>query len=160
MATPHVSGVAALMKAEDPTLTTAQVRTILQNTGELPDGSASASGCASSSQWSGDSDGIAEPLVNALRAAQVAADATSFDPPDVDPVAGQRRERERRRAAVSGGLPRERDRERRVLHRWRSIGSDTTEPFSASWDTALVVDGSHSARARATAGERQQELRL
>ena len=35
MAAPHVSGVAALMKAIDPTLTNAQARTILRETGEL-----------------------------------------------------------------------------------------------------------------------------
>ena len=53
MAAPHVSGVAALMKAIDPTLTTAQALTILRQTGELSDGNSAASGCASATavEW-------------------------------------------------------------------------------------------------------------
>jgi subtilisin len=88
MAAPHVAGVAALMLAVDDTLTPAVVRDLLQGTGECPDGrqnQAPGGSCAGQGQWIGDPDGIAEPLLNALRAAEAASDPP--DPTDEDPVA-------------------------------------------------------------------------
>jgi len=77
MATPHVSGVAALMKAVNPALTGADVLALLRQTGECPDGSRADAdgvpGCAGQGQWPDDPDGIAEPLANALQAASAAA---------------------------------------------------------------------------------------
>jgi subtilisin len=85
MATPHVSGVAALMKAANPALTGADVLTLLQQTGECPNGAWSdadgVAGCAGQGQWPDDPDGSAEPLVNALRAAQSAGNPPPPGPP-------------------------------------------------------------------------------
>ena len=81
MAAPHVAGAAALVLGANPSLTPAQVRTLLESTGECPDGTvANAATCAGHGQWkvgglfgtTPDKDGIPEPLVNALRAAQAA----------------------------------------------------------------------------------------
>ena len=84
MSTPHVSGVAALMKAVNHSLTGADVLALIQKTGECPNGASadadSIPGCAGQGQWTDDPDGIAEPLVNALRAAQ-AADGYVPPPP-------------------------------------------------------------------------------
>jgi subtilisin family serine protease len=83
MASPHVAGVAALVLAADPSLTPDEVRTILQETGECPDGSTSgAATCDGHGQWqmsqllggtAPDPDGIPEPLVDARAAADAAA---------------------------------------------------------------------------------------
>ncbi|MEX0709715.1 MAG: S8 family serine peptidase, partial [Chloroflexota bacterium] len=84
MATPHVSGVAALMKAVNPALTTADVRAMLQQSGECPNGAFADAdgtpGCAGQGLWTDDPDGLAEPLVNALNAAR-AADGWVPPPP-------------------------------------------------------------------------------
>ena len=84
MATPHVAGVAALMKATNPALTPAQILALMKQTGECPnqayadaDGS---SGCLGQGTWPDDPDGTPEPLVNALHAAQAAADAAGPSP--------------------------------------------------------------------------------
>ena len=89
MAAPHVAGAAALVLGANPSLTPAQVRALLETTGECPDGSvAGAPTCAGHGQWTvggfspgPDKDGIPEPLINALRAAQAAGNAP---PPPVD----------------------------------------------------------------------------
>jgi hypothetical protein len=103
MAAPHVTGVVALVLAEHAHLDTAGVRGLLAQTGECPDGSeAGLDGtCAGQGQWQktknrslfdprgieADPDGVAEPLVNAGRAAR-AADAAG-DPPPPPPPADQ-----------------------------------------------------------------------
>ena len=155
MATPHVSGVAALMRAVNPTLTTAQARTILEETGELPDGSSAASGCGSATQWSGDTDGIAEPLVNALRAAQRAANPTSGTAPvlTLSPAEG---------ANVSGSVSLSATASHssgiasvEFFVDGASVAKDTTAPYSASWDATATFDGVHVVRAMATANRGQ-----
>ncbi len=72
MATPHVAGVAALIAAQDHALTASAVRAIIRQSGECPNGSvAGADGdCVGQGLWADDPDGIAEPMANALRAAQ------------------------------------------------------------------------------------------
>jgi subtilisin family serine protease len=151
MATPHVAGVAALMKAVNPNLTTAEARTILRETGENPDGSLAESGCGSASQWSGDPDGIAEPLVNALRAAQRAAGQGSSGVPDVSlsPADGANVSGVVTLAATathSSGIANV-----EFFVDGSAVGSDSTAPYEASWDTTLTIDGAHVVRAKATA---------
>ncbi|MGI9624723.1 MAG: S8 family serine peptidase, partial [Acidimicrobiales bacterium] len=75
MATPHVSGVIAMMLSANPDLTTDQARFILQRSGEcpLPFGSPNllqATTCLGQGSWDDDSDSTTEPLVNADRALQ------------------------------------------------------------------------------------------
>ncbi|HUP14459.1 MAG TPA: S8 family serine peptidase [Acidimicrobiia bacterium] len=76
MAAPHVAGVAALVVAENPSLTRNDVEEILEVMGECPDGTWAddANGdCVGHGRWANDPDNTSEPLVNALRSAQVAA---------------------------------------------------------------------------------------
>ncbi|HET9497246.1 MAG TPA: S8 family serine peptidase [Candidatus Limnocylindria bacterium] len=74
MATPHVSGVVALMAAANPGLTPASAVAFLRESGECPDGTvAGADGtCSGQGTWADDPDGTPEPLANALRAALAA----------------------------------------------------------------------------------------
>jgi subtilisin len=85
MATPHVTGVVALMKAVNHSLSPAAALDILETSGECPNGQAAnadgQSGCAGQGTWPDDPDGIAEPLPNALRAAQAAGSAPPPPPP-------------------------------------------------------------------------------
>jgi subtilisin family serine protease len=102
MAAPHVSGVIAEMLGTNPKLDTASARTLLQQTGECPDGTEAGTdaSCSGQGQWQQtanqsifdpvgtrpDPDGIAEPLVNAdraARAAQAAKPATVPGPPTI-----------------------------------------------------------------------------
>ncbi len=95
MAAPHVSGVVAAMLGTNPSLDTTGARTMLQQTGECPDGTEAGTdaSCSDQGQWQQtanhsildpagtepDPDGIPEPLVNvdrAARAAQAAFPAT------------------------------------------------------------------------------------
>ena len=85
MAAPHVAGVAALMRSVNAALDPGRIRDLLQGTGECPNGTTNtaASGpCSGQDQWFRDPDGIAEPLINAPRAAAAAGSA----PPTGDPV--------------------------------------------------------------------------
>ncbi|MBI4730203.1 MAG: S8 family serine peptidase [Acidobacteria bacterium] len=74
MASPHVAGVAALARAANPSLTPAQVESLLRDTGDCPDGTANSGGgdCGGQGTWTNDGDSTPEPLVNALRAAEAA----------------------------------------------------------------------------------------
>ena len=76
MASPHAAGVAALVLEADPGLSPAVVATILEESGQCPNSSWAEAGtdetCAGQGQWGDDPDGIAEPLVNALRAVEAA----------------------------------------------------------------------------------------
>ena len=89
MATPHVSGVAALMAAASPGLTPAAFRTLLLQTGECPDGTMSGAdgACAGQGTWTDDPDGIPEPLVNALWASQGTGSPPPPPPPPTVPLA-------------------------------------------------------------------------
>ena len=94
MAAPFATGVAALVLAADPTLSPNAVRSIMQTTGECPDGStAGAATCAGHGEWlvgslfgtSPDPDGIPEPLIDAKAAVAAAAgnQQADSDPPVV-----------------------------------------------------------------------------
>jgi len=172
MAAPHVAGAAALVLAANPSLTPAQVRSILESTGECPDGSvANAPTCAGHGQWdvgglfgtTPDKDGIPEPLINALRAAQAAGAATPPPPPPPPPVDTQP-------PTVAFTAPASNATIRGIVNVSANasdnvavahvdfydgttlIGTDSTAPYSVSWTTS--VDGSHTLTATAydTAG--------
>jgi subtilisin len=69
MAAPHVAGVAALAIASGTASTPAEVDALLKATGECPGVTLASSSGTCTGTWSGDPDGIAEPMVNAARAA-------------------------------------------------------------------------------------------
>jgi subtilisin family serine protease len=164
MAAPHVAGAAALVLGANPSLTPAQVRSLLESTGECPDGTvANASPCAGHGQWqvgglfgtTPDKDGIPEPLVNALRAAQAAGTAPPPPPPPVDtqpptvslsaPAAN---------AAVRGTVNVSANAADNVgvthvdFHDGPTlIGSDSGAPYAVPWNTA--GDGPHTLTATA-----------
>ena len=164
MAAPHVAGAAALVLGANPNLTPAQVRSVLESTGECPDGTvANAATCAGHGQWqvgglfgtTPDKDGIAEPLVNALRAAQAAGSAPPPPPPPVDtepptvnfsaPAVN---------AAVHGTVNVSANAADNVgithvdFYDGPSlIGTDSSAPYSVSWNTA--GDGPHTLTANA-----------
>jgi hypothetical protein len=164
MAAPHVAGAAALVLGANPSLTPTQVRGILETTGECPDGSvANAPTCAGHGQWqvgglfgtTPDKDGIPEPLVNALRAAQTAGGAPPPPPPPVDtqpptvtlttPNAN---------AAVRGTVAVSANASDNVgvthvdfFDGPTLIGSDSSAPYSVSWTTS--GDGAHTLTATA-----------
>ena len=151
MATPHVSGVAALMKGANPSLTTAQIRQLLVDTGDLPDGTTGDSGCGSAVGWTGDPDGVAEPVVNALRAAQRATNPSSGSVPTLSfaPANG---------ASVQGAVTLSATASHpsgiasvQFFVDGTSVGTDTTAPFAVTWDTTATFDGAHVIRAKATA---------
>jgi subtilisin family serine protease/fibronectin type 3 domain-containing protein len=150
MASPHVAGVAALIRSANPALSPAQVRTLIERSGDNPDGSFAEGGCGTTSQWGGDPDGIGEPLVNAYRAATMAADPTSGDVPNAaitSPADG---------ASVSGvvgitATATDTDGVASVefFVDGSSLGTDTTAPYASSWNTGSTFDGSHTLSIRA-----------
>jgi subtilisin family serine protease len=151
MASPHVAGVVALMRAANKSLTPAQIESLLKLSGDLPDGSSAESGCGSSVQWGGDSDGIAEPLVNALRASQRAVNPAGSTLPVVTltPADG---------ATVSGVVSVSATATHpsgiasvQFLVDGTPLGTDTSAPYQVSWDTSSTFDGHHNLVARATA---------
>jgi len=82
MASPHVAGVAALVRAAQPSLTPAAVKFHLAATGQCPNGTTSgAATCSGKGTWPRDPDGITEPLVNAL----VATAGDAPPPPSNEP---------------------------------------------------------------------------
>ena len=168
MASPHVAGVAALVLAADPTLTPFQVRDILRSTGECPDGAvANAPTCAGHGQWEmsdvfagtdPDPDGIPEPLVNALRAAEAAAAGAGGG--DTAPTASISAPADA--ATVSGMVSIEitatdaEDAEGTLTVEWRADGGDWLPAswngtvYAASWDSTSKADGSAMVEAQAT----------
>ena len=153
MASPHVAGVAALMKAANKSLTPAQVKQLLKLSGENPNGTTvDPTGCSSSTgTWSGDPDGIGEPLVNALRAAQMAQTGGPTGQPSTavtSPADG---------ASVSGTTtvtasatgPNQITSVQFSVD-GRPLSTDTTVPYTADWDTTLTIDGVHTLSVRAT----------
>lgn len=157
MAAPHVAGVAALVKAANPLATPAQVASHLKATGECPNTLVNGSGgatCSGQGTWSGDPDGIAEPLVNANRAATIALGSGSTPGDTTAPTVSITSPAEG--AAVSGtvsitanasdnvGVSRVDFRVGGSL-----IGTDTSSPYSQSWDTNTVSDGLHTVSATA-----------
>jgi hypothetical protein len=158
MAAPHVTGVAALALAANPTLSPAAIRSLLERTGECPDGAiANGPTCVGHGQWtvSGlfgthpDPDGIAEPLVNALAAAQGAGSpGPDTAPPTVTltaPAAGALVHGSTTLAATAGddrGVSRVDFRDGASL-----VGSDSTAPYSVTW--SATGDGAHTITAQA-----------
>jgi subtilisin len=176
MSAPHVAGVVAAVLGEHGTLDTAGVRSLLLRTGECPDGSPAGpdGSCAGQGSWQktanrtffeptrteADPDGVAEPVVNAGRAASE-ADAMGTPPPPppsdgapvvavTQPAAG---------ATVSGtvtivatatddvgvaGVE--------VFVDDVSIGAATLEAgaWRMAWDTTAAADGTHVVEAVAT----------
>ncbi len=161
MAAPHVAGVAALVKAANPALSPAGIRAVLTGRGECPNGSgiedgSNPSDCAGQGSWAGDPDGVAEPLVNALRAA---SSANSFDPfPSVaitSPAGG---------AQVSGIVPvqAQASDDGGITHvafefNGSPLGDDAdgSNGWSAVWDTTNLAPGVYNLTAIAydTAGQ-------
>jgi hypothetical protein len=166
MAAPHVSGAAALVLGANPSLGPAQVKSVLQTSGECPDGSvANAPTCAGHGQWqvgglfgtTPDPDGIPEPLINALRAAQAAGTPppppVDTQPPSVSFTAPAANAPLRGTVTVSANA----SDNVAVAHvdfydGPTLIGSDTSSPFSVPWTTS--GDGPHTLTATAfdTAG--------
>jgi hypothetical protein len=172
MAAPHVTGVVAIVLGANATLDAAAVRLLLQQTGECPDGAdagADAS-CAGQGQWQQtanqsifdpvgtkpDPDGIAEPLINASRAART-ADAGS--PPPVDAVPSVALSTPAAGSTVSGvvnvsgtanddhGVT-----QVQVFVDGAPIGTATPSGglWSLPWDTTALTDGDHTLTAVAT----------
>ena len=153
MATPHVSGVVALMRAADATITPSEALELLLASGECPNGTVAnaddTAGCAGQGAWTEDPDGLAEPLPSALRAseaASVAAGAPTIEitnPPqgavagivDVSATASDDVAVVRVDFAVNN----------------RTIASDTngSDGWSFAWDTGALFSGVYSLSATA-----------
>ena len=153
MAAPHVSGVVALMLSGRPGLSPADVMNLLKTTGECPNGQqANPTGdCAGKGQWTNDPDGIAEPLVNALRAAEGAGpyDARPTvhitSPANGDNVAGT--------VTITADASDETgvvSVEFLVNGRELAIDSDGTDGWSTSWDTSVLDAGVYTISAVVT----------
>jgi subtilisin family serine protease len=154
MASPHVAGVAALILAAYPGLAPADVEDLLKSTGECPNGEfADADGgvdCTGKGQWGNDPDGIAEPLVNALHAAE---GGTTDRRPVVDvtaPADG---------ATVSGTVPVIATAtddvgvvkvEFFVNGSLASTDSNGADGWSATWNASGLAGGAYTLKATAT----------
>ena len=161
MASPHVAGVAALVLGANPALSPEEVRGILAETGECPDGTVAGDGsCAGQGAWlvsdifSGtnpDPDGIAEPLVNALRAAEAAAGAeVDLVDPEVTLTAPSDG------ATLTGDVTVSADASDDVAVArvefsvdGASIGIDDTAPYELVWDSSTAANGSRVVSATA-----------
>jgi subtilisin family serine protease len=172
MAAPHVTGVVALVLGANPSLDGSAVRALLQQTGECPDGSEAGddASCVGQGQWQQtanqsifdpvgtkpDPDGIAEPLVNAFRAARAAA-STAPPPTDTTPtvaitapaagttVAGT--------TTVSGTASDDHGvTQVQVFVDGALLGTTTPSggAWSLLWDTTAQSDGAHTLTAVAT----------
>jgi subtilisin family serine protease len=90
MATPHVTGVVAVMAGVDAGLTPAEALDVIRRTGECPGGvwadADGSPGCTGQGSWPDDPDGVPEVLPNALRAAR-GVGAPPPPPPDPTPPA-------------------------------------------------------------------------
>jgi subtilisin len=151
MAAPHVAGVAALVKAINHSMTAAQVEELLKASGENPD-ETFANGCSTTSQWPNDPDGVGEPLVNALRAAQMAAGVPTGAPTVAitSPAAGstvQGNVTVTATASDPDGIT-----SVQFLDDGVSLGIDSSAPYSASWNTDTRPDGVSHLTARASDG--------
>lgn len=90
MSAPHVAGVAALV-LEDNTLSVADLEARLKGNGECPNAGWAPADGACAGTWSGDGDGVAEPMVNAARAVANASGVgggTISDPVETGTIAG------------------------------------------------------------------------
>jgi hypothetical protein len=177
MSAPHVTGVVALMLGEHGTLDTAGARSLLLQTGECPDGSEAGSdaSCAGQGSWrktknrtffdrtetEPDPDGVAEPVVNAARAARAADAAGSPPPPPPADAAPTVTITEpgadatvsgsidiRGTAADDEGVTAVQVFVDEVELAPVTLGLDGL--WTASWDTASVADGVHVIRAEVT----------
>jgi subtilisin family serine protease/fibronectin type 3 domain-containing protein len=153
MAAPHVAGVAALALAVRPSLSPSDVEALLKATGDCPNTQpANSNGtCTGKGQWGNDPDGIAEPVVNALRAAQ---NAGPYDhPPTVDltsPTDGSTVS-----GVVSLGATASDDVgvssvEFRINGTHLATDSDGSNGWSAPWDTTGLAPGVYTVTAVAT----------
>ncbi len=150
MATPHVAGVAALMLAVDPTLDIHAMRQLMLQSGECSDGSVNGnSGPCAAAVWPGDPDGIAEPLVNALRSAQKAGEVRWVEPDDGELVSGM--------IPLAVRVPGESPAGSSTVE-WRADGgaysplsyNAATGHYEGTWDATSAADGTYSLETRAT----------
>jgi subtilisin len=90
MAAPHVAGIAALIASAVPGTNSGEALSILEASGECPNGHQSDAdgtvGCAGQGSWADDPDDTAEPMAHALRAVLAATGAPPPPPPSPTPT--------------------------------------------------------------------------
>ena len=161
MASPHVAGVAALVKGANPSASPADIRAILMGRGECPNGTGIEAGddsqdCVGQGNWNGDPDGMTEPLVNAFRAASA---ASTFDfPPAVSFISPSEGDNVSGVVQVTANATDDAG----VTHVvFEANGAqfandvDGTDGWSATWDTTSLAPGIYNLRVSAydTAGQ-------
>jgi subtilisin family serine protease len=170
MAAPHVTGVVALVLGADPGLSGPEVQSLLRQTGECPDGTAAGddASCEGQGQWQQtanqsifdpvgtkpDPDGIAEPLVNAQRAARAAADGNTT-PVDLPPTVSMTSPAGGATVAGTidvGGAASDDHGVTQVRVLMDGVLLGTTVPggdgsWSLPWDTTSTTDGTHTLQA-------------
>jgi subtilisin family serine protease len=154
MASPHVAGIAALVVAARPSLTPADVKAVIIRGGECPDGTwVNVDGdesCAGQGQRGTDPDGIAEPMANALRAAQLTA---TYDPlPSVQitaPVDGSSVAGIVTVSASAGDNGAVETVRFSIDGTHLAVDATAADGWSATWDTEGVPNGLHEIRATA-----------